>query len=73
MLVVVDARTVYSPVRRGTGKNLIDLYRGLATLKPEWSFQMLHRQRPPSDDPFKAYSNVSARAVDIKGDRWNLW
>ena len=73
MRVIVDARTVYSPVRRGTGKNLIDLYRAMAALKPEWSFQMLHRQRPPSDDPFKAYSNVSAHAVDIKGDRWNLW
>src|SRR5690606_37065079 len=73
MRVAVDARTVYSPVRRGTGKNLIDLYRRVARLHPDWSFLMVHRQRPVVNDPFRGESNVEAVAADIPGDRWHLW
>src|SRR6478672_3937534 len=73
MLVAVDARTVYSPVRRGTGKNLIDLYRRVARLRPDWNFVMFHRSPAAGDDPFQPESNISARAIEIRGDRWNLW
>ena len=72
MRVVVDARTVYSPVRRGTGKNLVDLYRTMAGLRPGWTFYMMHRGGA-ADDPFADRPNVSAEVVDMKGDRWNLW
>lgn len=73
MRVAVDARTVYSPVRRGTGKNLIDLYQRVARLRPDWEFLMLHRQAKVADDPFAAEPNVTQKAVEIKGDRWNAW
>lgn len=72
MLIAVDARTVYSRQRRGTGKNLVDLYRHLAELRPEWTFVMFH-QSAHADDPFAAYSNISARQIDIKGDRFDFW
>ena len=72
MRVVVDARTVYGPIRRGTGKNLVDLYRTMARLRPDWDFYMVHRGGAV-DDPFADCPNVSAEAVDMKGDRWNLW
>lgn len=72
MLIAVDARTVYSRQRRGTGKNLVDLYRHLAQLRPEWTFVMFH-QSAHADDPFAAYSNISPRRIDIKGDRFDFW
>ena len=72
MRIALDARTVYSPTRRGTGKNLIDLYGRVAAMRPEWRFVMFHRGLG-GDDPFDALDNVVSRAIDIRGERWNLW
>jgi len=72
MKLVIDARTIYRPNRRGTGKNLIDLYRHLAAMRPEWRFVMFH-QRNGVDDPFVGLENVEHRRIDIKGDRFDLW
>lgn len=71
-LIALDARTIYQPVRRGTGKNLIDLYRSAAALRPSWQFLMFHRAQG-GDDPFAGLANVRARVIEIPGDRWNLW
>src|SRR5262249_20651450 len=69
----IDARQVYRPCRRGTGKNLIDLYRGLARKRPDWRFVMFHRS-PEADNPFAGMPNIEAPHVDIRGgDRWDLW
>ena len=73
MRVAVDARTAYSPIRRGTGKNLIDLYRRIAWLYPDWEFLMFHRRGGGGDDPFAGEPNIVARVIEIRGDRWNLW
>ena len=72
MHVAVDARTVHSPQRRGTGKNLIDLYGGLAHACPSWRFTMFC-QRRAAVDPFGHLPNVTTVEVDIRGDAWNLW
>lgn len=72
MRVGIDARTVFSRTRRGTGKNLIDLYRRIARLHPDWTFLMFHRD-PAADNPFADEPNVVPRFVEIRGDRWNLW
>src|SRR6185503_21287386 len=72
MHIGIDARTVFSPTRRGTGKNLVDLYSTLAAQRPTWTFTMFH-QLDGGDSPFHDYPNVRSRRVDIKGDRWNLW
>lgn len=71
--IAVDARTVYSPVRRGIGKTLVDLYRHLARRCPDWSFLMIHRGTGDLDDPFADEANVSNVSVEMRGDRWNLW
>jgi len=87
MRVAVDARTVYSPARRGTGKNLIDLYRRVAEAQPGWRFLMLHRCPDVAGggggtgggafrgvvDPFADLPNVQQRRIEIPGDRWGLW
>jgi glycosyltransferase involved in cell wall biosynthesis len=69
--VAVDARTVYAPTRRGTGKNLVDLYTLMARQRPSWRFTLFHQRE--ADDPFVGLPNVRARRIDIKGDRLNLW
>jgi glycosyltransferase involved in cell wall biosynthesis len=72
MRIAIDARTVYHPSRRGTGKNLIDLYRGIAKVRPQWHFLMFH-QGYGRDNPFADLPNVEPRHIDIKGDRLDLW
>jgi len=73
MRVALDARTVYSPTRRGTGKNLVDLYTRLARTRRDWTFLMFHRDPDPAHDPFRAEPNVESRLIEIRGDRWDLW
>jgi glycosyltransferase involved in cell wall biosynthesis len=73
MRVAVDARTIYSPRRRGTGKNLIDLYTTLAAIRPQWEFVMLHHSEAPANELFAELPNVRPRRIDIRGDRFNLW
>jgi len=72
VIVGVDMRAVYQPVRRGTGKNLLDLYSTAARLRPDWRFVMFHRGQG-NDDPFATFDNVEACAMDMPGDRWGLW
>jgi glycosyltransferase involved in cell wall biosynthesis len=72
MLVAVDARQVYRTQRRGTGKNLIDLYRRVARIRPSWDFVMFH-EGDGVDDPFGGLPNVRPPAIRIPGYRWDLW
>lgn len=73
MRVAVDARTAYSPIRRGTGKNVIDLYRRMAQLCPDWEFVMFRRPDRSPDDPFAGVPNIRDAVIEMRGDRWNLW
>jgi glycosyltransferase involved in cell wall biosynthesis len=72
LVVAVDARQVYRTHRRGTGKNLIDLYRSLARLRRSWTFVMLHDDAA-IDDPFAEFPNIRHCAIRMRGYRWNLW
>jgi glycosyltransferase involved in cell wall biosynthesis len=72
MRVAIDARTVYAPARRGTGKTLVDLYATLAAIRPDWEFVMFHQCDLP-DDPFAGLANVRRRRIDVRGDRINAW
>jgi len=71
-ILAVDARHIYRPNRRGTGKNLIDLYRTIAHIRPTWKFIMFH-QKPCPTDPFADLANIRAQRIDIVGDRFDLW
>lgn len=72
LLLAVDARQIYRPDRRGTGKNLIDLYRHVAEQRPLWHILMFHQQKCLFD-PFGDLPNVDARRIDIPGDRFDVW
>jgi glycosyltransferase involved in cell wall biosynthesis len=72
MLIGLDARTVYQPTRRGTGKNLIDLYRHLAAARPDWRVLAYHRL--PGHIPALLPSNAAEpRLIEIIGDRVDAW
>jgi glycosyltransferase involved in cell wall biosynthesis len=71
-MIVVDARTAFQTVRRGIGKSLVELYRHLAVLRPDWRFAMFHRGAD-GDAPFAGLSNVENRQIEMPGDRWALW
>jgi len=70
--VALDARQIYRPNRRGTGKNLVDLYRHLARIRPDWEFVLFY-QTNGCPDPFASLPNVSSVRVDMRGDRFDLW
>ncbi|MCG3137218.1 MAG: D-inositol-3-phosphate glycosyltransferase [Phycisphaerae bacterium] len=70
--IALDARTLFSTRRRGTGKNLLDLYRELARQRPDWEFLLFHHQQP-AEPLFAEQPNVQPRYIDLPGTRWNLW
>ena len=68
----LDARAIYATGRRGTGKNLLDAYRNMARLRPEWRFVLYHRGLI-DDELLGDVPNISSKAIEMPGDRWNLW
>jgi glycosyltransferase involved in cell wall biosynthesis len=85
MRIGIDARTIFSPQPRGTGRNLFDVYRLIPELRPEWTFHLYHQRgtavcplvcggaESEHDAPFAWPANVTARHIDIPGDRLDLW
>lgn len=71
MRIALDARTIYWPVRRGTGKNLIDLYRHLAPLRPDWRVVAYHRH--PEPPPLLPQPFVQPKFIEMPGDRIDAW
>jgi glycosyltransferase involved in cell wall biosynthesis len=72
MRLGLDARTIYWPTRRGTGRNLIDLYRGVAQARPDWRVTAYHRLS--GDVPSLLPSpQVEPRYMDMPGDRFEAW
>ncbi len=72
MLIGLDARTIYSPTRRGTGKNLIDLYHALADVRPDWRITAYHRGSD-TPTPLLPAQTVTPRFVEMIGDRFDAW
>ncbi len=73
----LDARTLVQPHPRGTGRNLLDAYRLIPRLRPDWQF-ILYHQRPLAagagpDNPPWDLPNVTLRQLDMPGDRFDAW
>jgi glycosyltransferase involved in cell wall biosynthesis len=75
MLIGLDARTIYSPCRRGTGKNLIDLYHHLAQVRPTWRVIAFHRADDATVDSLQGMlpGTIEPRRIDMPGDRFDAW
>lgn len=78
MNIGLDARTMTVLRPRGTGRNLLDLFRRVPLLRPDWRF-ILYHQRPLSvadrarpDAPWQL-PNVELRQIDLPGDRLDAW
>lgn len=75
MRIALDARTVYAPRRRGTGKNLIDLYRMLLRIRPDWEVLAYHRSPRPDPDllPARRVRPVRLEMIGDRVDAWGRW
>lgn len=74
MRIALDARTIYRPIRRGTGKNLIDLYRTVARMRPDWHVLAYHRETDLGDlEGLLDEPNIEPRCIDMPGDRLHAW
>lgn len=72
MRIALDARTIYAPQRRGIGKSLLELYRHLPLVRPDWSVVAYHRQ-PGLVEPLLPRPYVEPKKIEIRGDRFNAW
>lgn len=72
MRIALDARTIYRSIRRGTGRNLIDLYSHLAQHRPQWRVQAFHRTPEPVAALLPA-PQVEPRLIEMPGDRFDAW
>ena len=68
----LDARSIFMPRPRGTGRNLLDAYRLIPSLRPAWHFTLYH-QRDVAGETLRGLPNVRTRRIDIPGDRLDLW
>ncbi|MGL6072845.1 MAG: glycosyltransferase family 4 protein [Fimbriiglobus sp.] len=73
MRIVLDARQVYRPQRRGIGKTLINLYAVLAERQPTWQYTLLHQLEANVPELAK-FSNLHKSRIDFFGlNRFDLW
>ncbi len=72
MRIALDARTIYAPQRRGIGKSLLELYRHLALVRPDWSVTAYHRS-PGEVEALLPEPFVQPRMIEMPGDRFNAW
>ncbi len=71
-VIALDARTIFSKHRRGTGKNLIDLYKKIMAIKPDWNF-IFCGTKEISFNPFADDNRVEVIRLTYKGHRFQLW
>lgn len=71
MRIGLDARTLFSPQRRGIGKSLIRLYRRIAAVRPSWEVYAYHRS--PAFVPDDLPDNFVPRQIEMPGDRYDAW
>ncbi|MBU0641275.1 MAG: glycosyltransferase family 4 protein [Planctomycetes bacterium] len=80
MKIGVDARSIFLPRPRGTGRNLLDAYRRIPWLQPDWQFVLYHQRArrecspPPllTDDERRAEFAPGTAANRRPSDPWGL-
>ncbi|MEO0475462.1 MAG: glycosyltransferase family 1 protein [Planctomycetota bacterium] len=71
MRIALDARTLFSPQRRGIGKSLHRLYERLVAVRPDWEVYAYHRS--PGYVPDDLPGSVVSRFIEMPGDRYDAW
>lgn len=70
LTIGLDARAVHRLPRRGTGKNLVDLYTQVLAERPDWRVIAYHRGDSASP---VASDRYIPRRIDMPGDRVDAW
>lgn len=78
MRIGLDARTMFAPQARGTGRNLRDVLRRLSAASPGDTYLLYHRrERCAAHDgdgrDWLRGENVIARRIECLGDRFDAW
>ena len=86
MRIGVDARSIFMPRPRGTGRNLLDAYRLIPRLRGDWQFVLYHQRdasgceacaalgvRSESSESVSGQANLEIRQLDMPGDRFDAW
>ena len=86
MRIGVDARSIFMPRPRGTGRNLLDAYRLIPRARPDWRFILYHQRdasdceacaalgvRTESSESVSEQANIELRQLDMLGDRFDAW
>lgn len=83
MKLALDARTLFAPQRRGIGKTLVELYRRLSDLHPDWRVLAYHRNPEIADHHHPARwlarlglpegLRLIPRYIEAPGDRLHAW
>jgi len=69
----IDARTIFSPYLRGTGKTLLELYKRLPIIMPNVEFYFYFPPQKNIKSLLPSNNSIILRPIDIKGSKWNLW
>lgn len=73
MKIVVDARTVFAKARRGTGKNLVDLYAQIESLRPNWDISFYYSKGFDAYGQDLDFKRIKLLPLVDVGNRFNLW
>lgn len=72
MRIALDARQIFRPNRRGIGKAILNLYRQLSHIRPDWRVLAYHRCLEPLSLDFRD-GVVQPRYIEMPGDRLEAW
>ncbi len=77
MKIGLDARTMSAPRPRGTGRNLLDAFRLIPGMRPQWHFTLYHQESLAANAALAGVSfqrpNVRLRRLELPGDRIGAW
>lgn len=73
MKIIIDARTVFAKARRGTGKNLVDLYAQIEQKRPHWDIEFCYSKGFDSYGSDLNFKRIKLSPILDVGNRFKLW
>ncbi|QDU33486.1 Lipopolysaccharide core biosynthesis protein RfaG [Poriferisphaera corsica] len=73
MLIGLDARTIFAPEQRGIARSLVQMYRHLAQIRPNWHVIAYHREDSPLLPDNIPADWLDTRFIEMPGDRFDAW
>lgn len=73
MKIIIDARTVFAKARRGTGKNLVDLYAQIEQKRPSWEIEFCYSKGLEAYGSDLNFTRIKQTPILDIGNRYKLW